>query len=146
MIWRGTDFGYLSRLLRPKLSAPLGNYIEGMVKNRKATVTGHLEKKRAATQVLREQYDRLLPRWKGAVLTAEAELEAEANGGNQTIPWADIRFSRQMHNGMLAPTKGSAIYQMYDEVGIATGDFLSKPAHAKHRYQIDLGGGGGTTW
>ena len=70
VIWRGTDFGYLPTLSRPKLSAPIKNNIEKFVEDRKLSHEGRQSKMMEATKALREKYDQLLPRWKGAVLSA----------------------------------------------------------------------------
>ena len=70
LIWRGTDFGYLPTLRRPKHSAPLGNYLEDLVKECISSQEGEENKMIEATKALREKYDLLPPRWKGAVLTA----------------------------------------------------------------------------
>ncbi|KAL7540593.1 hypothetical protein ACHAWF_006729 [Thalassiosira exigua] len=163
VVWRGTDFGYLPSLRRPRLIRPLGNGIEKMVERRKAEHPRLRDKKRAATEALRESYERLAPRWKGVVLTApvplltsmhrllvpgnaleqEAELEAEEGG---TLPWANMKFSRHMVRGSLPPAIGSEAYKTYDDVGVATGAYLARPGLAKYKYHVDLGGGGGTTW
>lgn len=79
VIWRGTDFGYLHSLIRPRLHSPIGNYLEELIKE----CTQSLKKKpkmakAAATQALRKMYDQLSPRWKGAVLTAVSYEELHA--------------------------------------------------------------------
>jgi len=144
VIWRGTDFGYLPLLARPKKTQPLGEHIESLVIERKLRGESKEDKMMEATQALRENYELLLPRWKGCVISAEAELEVTK--GKRDLAWADMKLSRSMHNGIFPFTLGSKKYLTYDEVGIATGQFLGSLETAKYKYQIDLGGGGGTTW
>ncbi|KAL7540704.1 hypothetical protein ACHAXR_010313 [Thalassiosira sp. AJA248-18] len=151
LIWRGTDFSYLPTLTRTsrRLSAPINNRMERMVRKSSLERRGSkLDKKIAVTGVLREMYDGLLPRWKAVVLSAEAELEVELKNEQQEsqLPWADIKFSRHMNNGILPLTMGSKRYKPYEDVGIATGNYMARPELAKYKYHIDLGGGGGTTW
>ncbi|KAL7538284.1 hypothetical protein ACHAXR_008437 [Thalassiosira sp. AJA248-18] len=72
----------------------------------------------------KQQIDLLLPRWKGVALTADAELRAQ---GTASLPWANIKFSEYRDpNAGKSPTVGSDRYASWEEV--------------------DLGGGGGTTW
>ena len=51
--------------------------------------------KAAAVESLMEQYANLLPRWKAALLTADAEVKASSQptATDDTLPWADMRFS-----------------------------------------------------
>lgn len=79
-------------------------------------------------------------------ISQEAELEVEDEQEDAVVPWANIKFSRYMQNGMFPPTIRSERYETYDEVDIATGDFMGRPDLAKYKYQVNLGGGGGTTW
>ena len=98
----------------------------------------------AAVTAMTQVYDFFLPRWKGVVLTAKAELEADRmkkDARRSPLPWVDIKFSDD----------SKAIYPTYysdlAEFGInALGNYIDTTGLAKYKYQIDLGGGGGTTW
>ena len=57
-----------------------------------------------------------------------------------------MKISRHMNNGIILFSIGSAEYKEYDEVGIATGNFMAGPDIAGYRYHIDIGGGRGTIW
>jgi len=81
-----------------------------------------------------------LPRWKGAALTAQAELDA---GGG--LPWANIKMSTYRDEKKSA-TVGSKKYELWESIGIAVGRSKSLPELAKYKYHIDLGGAGGTSW
>ena len=134
-MWRGTDFGYLptlqdnpSRLLPPD--------------SRKIVRRGKKDRRSGAIKALSEQYDALLPRWKAAVLTAQAEQEAE---GTDRKPWADMKFSSYLDKGKAA-TVGSAKYRAWEGVSVGVARGMGMADLARYRYHIDLGGGGGTTW
>ena len=99
---------------------------------------------------LKAAYATLLPRWKGVALTAEAELLAlpKDDGNNETLPWANIKFSTYKDGKQqgISPTIGSSTYSAWESVGIAVGEHMSLSDLAQYKYHIDLGGGGGTTW
>ena len=136
LIWRGTDFGYLELLMDPMLSQPFGDTIEHEIGVRQAAQTSQRDKMRVTTEVLREHYDELLPRWKGAVLTAEAELEPD---DGQNMPWANIKFSRYLDGG-IKRTSGSAKYRKFEDVGVAVDEYMSHEESGRYKYQIDLAG------
>ena len=114
---------------------------------------GDLQKSRAAVEAMRKAYTNLVPRWKGVVLTSEANLEVNnriaraRNSGremheNEKLPWIDIKFTGQSPGAKVTPP-----YDGYKKLGIlAKGESKKLDDLAKYRYHIDLGGGGGTTW
>ena len=78
--------------------------------------SSRMSRKEDALSALKEDYDNLVPRWKGVVLTAEAEIALEreikelASGKNEARrmkegkanfpkPWANIKFSQFIGNG-----------------------------------------------
>ncbi|KAL7534118.1 hypothetical protein ACHAXR_005643 [Thalassiosira sp. AJA248-18] len=153
LIWRGSDFGYLPSLTRPRPIKPHAFKVG----------KGEQNTKDAAIRALRENYERLLPRWKGVVITAESEQEAEKDG--RELPWANIKFSggtkkthREPEHYYLDDSKVRNLRGWekhaeqdeqlitYDETGIATGKYTSLHELANYKYHIDLAGGGGTTW
>ena len=147
VIWRATDFNYLFILKNPRLQFPFNNPIYYEIKNRQEALTqtgetDQLSLKMATTEVLREHYDELLPRWKGTVLTAEAELDAV----DGELPWANIRLSQYLENGEKTPTMDAPKYQMFQDADVAVGEFLSHDEQSQYRYQTDIAGGGGTSW
>jgi len=135
VFWRGREAGYLDgSLVRPRLVPPAGPDRVGSEIEKEARLragrqdTAHAAKF-AATITLRKHYDVLLPRWKGATLSAEAELSA-ADGGPPS-PF-DVRFS---------DPDGP-----YADLDIGNGTRASPEEMARYRYHIDLAGLGGTTW
>ncbi len=153
LIWRGSDFGYLPSLIRPRPIKPHGYKLHKDEQPNKAS----------AVRALRENYAPLLPRWKGVVLTAEAELEAEQEAqrteNEDVLPWSNIKFTAGKGKHV-QPDKfyleGESVRKLtgdvedqvvlYDETDIAEGGYTSLHELANYKYHIDLGGGGGTTW
>ena len=107
------------------------------------------ERKTAATNELLKIYDDLIPRWKGVVLTAEAEVTAQAQAqaqqddGNVLLPWANIKFTT---TAPVAKEDAIAEFAKLDEYINSKGEYMSLEELAQYKYHIDLGGGGGTTW
>lgn len=203
VVWRGTDFSYLTRLY-PRLRKPIfkeslidwpwqeqseedqqTNEIFGRTTAFKAAIlkrrldrvrkraprradsnTRRLDQfqKAAAVKAMREQYDDLLPRWKAVVLTGEAEVDAAASHAAAAsssasspgdapllpppLPWANMKFSSFVgEEGHKTNAEGSDSYRDWESISFpATGEYMRLPDLARYKYQIDLGGGGGTTW
>jgi len=106
---------------------------------------------RAAMKAIAKFGEELTPRWRGVLLTSQAELEArsttqrkEANATNSTtLPWINIKFS--VDRVAAIKTKNNLL--AFQSVGISTiGEFISMQSHSAYKYHIDLGGGGGTTF
>jgi hypothetical protein len=138
LIWRGTDFSYLPTLQdRPSLVHPdWHQYVRSP------------NRRYEAIKALNERYDTLLPRWKGAALTAMAEMDAELQkreDGQDHLPWADMKFSSYLE-GKKSSTVGSRKYAPWEAVGIGVANGMPGSQLARYKYHIDLGGGGGTTW
>ena len=97
------------------------------------------EKKALVTRAMRDAYDELYPRWKGVVLTAEAEQEAEEKGKG-AMPWIDVKFS-----GASPSARGTGPeYEKFEEYDISpVGGRMDLNQLAGYKYHIDLGGGGG---
>lgn len=100
--------------------------------------------KAAALKAMKDEYKSLFPRWQAVVLTAEAEVDAT---GHDDLPWANMKFSNFVINGLKVPTVGSEQYKEWEDIDFpATGEHMDLPELAHYKYHIDLGGGGGTTW
>mmetsp|Transcript_5385 Transcript_5385/g.11744 ORF Transcript_5385/g.11744 Transcript_5385/m.11744 type:complete len:577 (+) Transcript_5385:304-2034(+) len=142
VVWRGTDFNYLPLLVQPRQQQASDLSLDRTIEELTSLEDPQEGKMNATVQVLRDVYDILTPRWKGVVLTAEAELAAK----DGELPWADIKFSQHLLNGVVTPTVGSAKYQQFEEVGVAVGKYMGPAEQSKYKYYIDIAGGGGTTW
>jgi hypothetical protein len=148
IVWRGTDFVFLHTLfqgmrvpdyrkdVRPKIV---------MAKNKD-------EEAKAAIRAIWELGDEvLLPRWRGVLLTSEAELEANESAklqpGATILPWINIKFASSAANSKKIPASQNPNLVRLQSVGItAIGDYISMQEQSHYKYHIDLGGGGGTTW
>ena len=135
LVWRGTDFRFLS--IQNDLKRPEFNrHINGKTNPK----TNQLK---AAASILRDQYYRWLPRWKGVLYTAESEIEASRTG---SLPKVNIKFSDVAEGGKHAAI-GAKEYQEWEKIGFpVAGEHMDEAQLSKFKYHIDLGGGGGTTW
>ena len=57
-----------------------------------------------------------------------------------------MKFSLYPDAGRKSNVVGSVKYEKFEDVGVAVGEVMIAEDLAKYKYQIDLGGGGGTTW
>ena len=147
VVWRGTDFSFLSDVY-PELRAPdVPPDIQRDFQRSSRTGENGLRPGVAYTRTmrsLRSQFGFLLPRWKGVLYTAEAESSSLRTG---EIPWANMKFSSYIREGKKTPTLNSKEYKKWQDIGFpAVGEAMTLDELAKYKYHIDLGGGGGTTW
>ncbi|KAL9187137.1 hypothetical protein ACHAXT_010857 [Thalassiosira profunda] len=145
VVWRGTDFMFLHTLF-PDMRAP--TYRDDI-----APIEAQFgdDKTRSAIDALWALGDDVLtPRWRGVLLTSEAEQESQraALEGEDLRPWVDIRFASCNVNGQKVPASQNEDFQLLQsKFGIqAVGNSMTMAEHARYRYHLDLGGGGGTTW
>ena len=125
LVWRGTDFNFIS-IQKAHERPQFEKYYQ-------EETDSNVDPMEATTEVLKQNFSKLLPRWQGAVLTADAEIEARRTN---TMPKLNMKFP---HGKLKA--KG------WEEAGFpGIGDRIEKGELAKFKYHIDFGGGGGTTW
>ena len=134
VVWRGADQSFLHRVIHGLRKPHFDTDVE-------PKLTGKKDKKNTdATKALRAVYDHLLPRWKGVVLTSEAE-HAQPKGG--ALPWANIKFTSAVTHGK--DNNNKAFYNKFVKHGIpALGEPMSHEELSKYKYHIDIGGSGGT--
>ena len=148
IIWRGTDFMFLHTMFQG-LRVP---DFEIDVKPKIAGLTDQSIATRAAIKALWELGDDvLLPRWRGVLLTSQAELDAKELAVDQpntnVLPWLNIKFANSAINGKKVSASENPNFINLQSVGIlAIGEYVSMQDQARFKYHIDLGGGGGTTW
>lgn len=173
VVWRGTDFSYLQKLL-PGLRRPdFDSDIASSVKVVMVDGAGHdarldTSTRHAAVNAMRSIYNELIPRWKGVVWTAEAERDADRVNNSvkrkvntiklqkerarikrqdTVLPWCNIKFAGTMHTGKNTPASEVECYRRFVEYGIpVAGESMTLETLGTFKYQIDIGGGGGTTW
>ena len=135
LVWRGTDFKFLgdqNDLERPSFE----KYVEG-----KGNPNSNQNK--VATTLLRQNIHKLIPRWKGVVYTAEAEIEATRT---KTRPKFNMKFSHVAEGGKHRAI-GAEEFKKWEEIGFpVAGEHMDEVSLSKFKYHIDFGGGGGTTW
>lgn len=116
-----------------------------------ASSSSLLSKKEQALSDLQQDFDNLVPRWKGIIHTAQAELELEreieetARGEiearqlkQKMIPWANIKFSQFIGDqGVKAPTVGSKEYMQWESIGFpAVGESVSLEELARYKCEL----------
>jgi hypothetical protein len=164
VVWRGTDFSYISSLM-PQLRRPnFDSDILSTIKQQQQSDGDEEEDQRidtpthnAAIESMRLIYNELIPRWKGVVWTAEAERDAQQNTTliakerqrvkkeGYVLPWCNIKFASV--KGMNTPALEVQDYTQFNLYGIpAAGEYMDLETLATYKYHIDIGGGGGTTW
>jgi len=155
IIWRGSDFNFIPLLFtgmrRPEYILDIPQHELGPDGRQFAN---EYEKKRWAIDSLSAIGDeKLMPRWKGVLMTSDAELEASiennqvVGGNNSTIPWVNIKFTNINDGGVKRNVGELEEYQKLQSLGISCiGESMSIEDQANYKYHIDIGGGGGTTW
>ena len=140
LIWRGTDFPFLFKndLEQPRYEMYINN-------NNNSGETDSSNTIEAITARLRQNYDRITPRWRGVLYTAESEIDARRSN---TLPKINIKFSHVAGNSeKKRPALGSVEYQGWESIGFpVAGEYMNGRELARYKYHIDLGGGGGTSW
>lgn len=144
--WRGTDWaGFLSAF-----NLQLARGIDVM-----GSATEHFESVQDVVDALRRYWDVLTPRWRAVTMAIEAQAEVDAGkknqgedgqtaeGDDEPLPWIDARFTVKQDGG-----ESAAVYRpfLHAHANVVTTTFSDDAIHAQHRYQIDIGGGGGTSW
>ncbi|KAL7470424.1 hypothetical protein ACHAXS_010660 [Conticribra weissflogii] len=134
VVWRGTDFPYI-RPLRPQLRAPILD-VDVLPK---LEAYGHTPD--GVIRALRDVENKLLPRWKAVLLTAEAELEALNSG---TEPWANMKLSSYAANhAKVVSMVENDYYKQWLDLGLpVVGEEMPLTELAKFKYHVDIGGGG----
>ena len=133
VLWRGTDFAYL-HLKHPEMRPP--NYKQDILPFEGEV---HPTDGRWAINALYRMGETLLPRWKGVLLTSEAEIEAREyreSGNRNVIPWCNIKFSHCYDKGEKVLAIDNAKLKRLERVGIsAIGERLNMTEHANYKYR-----------
>ncbi|KAL9188265.1 hypothetical protein ACHAXT_006643 [Thalassiosira profunda] len=149
VIWRGTDFVFLHTMFQ-EMRAPEYKVDIAPKEATKPQNGSPEDEKRWAINTLWEMGNKLLPRWRGVLLTSEAEIDAqqhEKTTGEPALPWANIKFANLNTGGVKVAAADHPEYQTLQKLGIACiGERVEMTEQARYRYHLDIGGGGGTTW
>lgn len=122
IVWRGSDHPFLAHMKLTRFPLRAGDWVLREVTEN--TTRGEL------VQLLRDNYELMRPRWKGVIKSILAD--------NSDSKWINVRF----HGG-----GSEKDHEVFKEHGVVVRDQgMTSAELAKYRYQIDFGGGGGTTW
>ncbi|KAI2499190.1 Glycosyl transferase family 90 [Fragilaria crotonensis] len=119
IMWRGTDFSFLS------------NYKQFQFKGARSIHLPSSTSKLENARILMEHWNDLSPRWRAVAMSVLAEAENE--------PWIDAKFVGSF---------GIHVHQNLSAHGVEVraSETTTPTEMSIYKYQIDLGGGGGTTW
>ena len=119
IMWRGTDFSFLSTYKQFRFKGARSIHL--------TNATNRLEN----AMILMDRWNDLDPRWRAVAMSALSEVENET--------WIDAKFTGNF---------GIHVHHNLSAHGVAvrTSEKTTPAEMSKYKYQIDLGGGGGTTW
>lgn len=128
VIWRGSDFAFLFQYEKFRFK-DIADVIGDDVQN--------LTKQDVAVRIF-QNWNEIGPRWRAIALTLQAEIEQK----NMNEPvWLDSKFAGGM------PGLSQETLDHFTKIGVHVKTAgMSPDQMSKYRYQIDFGGGGGTTW
>jgi hypothetical protein len=130
VFWRGSDFPFMSHYKEFEFAGSwmLNNRVK-QLQLRNATHDEILKDLTTAPY-----YNRFGPRWRAALQSVLADNETI----DGTSPWIDSRFT----GGRSEDARDKLATLDFN----VNGESMSAYEMSKYKYQIDLGGGGGTTW
>ena len=127
LIWRGSDYPFLDYHNQFLFEGP--NQISYLLDTRWENSTRH----DIVYELLSSMNYAFTPRWRAVLQSILAEST------DSTTPWIDARFTGGLN--------GNVHKKLADRKGIrVTGGRMEAMEMSNYKYQIDLGGGGGTTW
>jgi hypothetical protein len=120
VIWRGSNFNFIDLY---QTMPGNGSSVMSLPLNKNTT-------KEEAISMLVQFWNLLTPRWKAVVMTLQAELQ-------YTDPWIDVKFA----------SNGDDVLKYFQQHGVPVcTKHMDYEPMSQYKYQIDLGGGGGTSW
>jgi hypothetical protein len=124
LVWRGSDYPFLEYYNEFQFDGP--DTLMEHFRNRWRGLT-----KEKLLQELHTSLDsRFPPRWRAVLQSSMVE--------NETTPWIDAKFVAGYHGN---------VYQKLADKGIhMIGQRIESQEMSKYKYQVDFGGGGGTSW
>lgn len=138
IIWRGTDFVFLHTMYQ-RMRAPT---FLGDIQTKIAALEDEVEITKAAIRALWELGDEvLLPRWRGVLLTSQAELEAKELARKQpnsnVLPWINIKFAASAVDSKKVPASEDPNFIKLQSVGIsAIGEYVSMQEQAQYKCEF----------
>ena len=128
IVWRGSDYAFLFQYAKFRFK-DIQDVVGDDVRN--------LTKQDVAVRIF-QNWNEMRPRWRGTALTLQAEIEHKHK--DEPI-WLDSKFAGDM------PGLTEETLEHFNKIGVHVKTSEMRPElMSKYRYQIDYGGGGGTTW
>lgn len=140
IVWRGSDF-HTARAMGYGHWMPGHSFrdVDPDVLSREEVVEG-----------LMGHYGGLTPRWRAVVQSLKAKLDVEQHNGNGGVgngePWIDAMFLKNFVTTMYE--EYDPMLERYEAHGIpvVVEEKMSEGETATYKYQLDIGGGSGTSW
>lgn len=128
VIWRGSDYAFLFQYDKFRFK-DISDVVGVDVRN--------LTKQDVAVRIF-QNWNEIGPRWRAIALTLQAEIEQKHM--DEPI-WIDSKFAGGM------PGLSKETLDHFTKIGVHIKSAgMSLEQMSRYRYQIDFGGGGGTTW
>jgi hypothetical protein len=125
VVWRGADWPFLHYHNRFRFEGPYD-----ILQRMETPEWKNGDPKTILQDLSTNLMDKFSPRWRGAIMSARAATDA--------VPWIDTKFVGGVN---------AEIHTMLSKLGVnVTGDRMDADVMSNYKYQIDYGGGGGTTW
>lgn len=133
IIWRGSDFP-----TGPLENSMFGDLMPGHYFRDVEPDTMNMQE--VADGLLRH-FNQMTPRWKAVSLSLKASLDGE-------LPWIDAKFLKSDAPSMYSKLGIDSFIESFDtrNIPIRTTESMDEDEMGKYKYQIDIGGGSGTTW
>ncbi|KAI2509398.1 Glycosyl transferase family 90 [Fragilaria crotonensis] len=129
IVWRGSDFDFLG--LMDAHEDMNGNWMNQEFSEDALPSMSDAE----VMDKIMSKFSDLTPRWKAVALT----LNEAVYGGPGSSSWINVQFTGDF---------GNELHQRFHNRGMLVSEKrpMSAKRMSKYKYQIDLAGGGGTTW
>lgn len=133
LVWRGSDHAFLTHM---------DEYRKANGHRNGRRMVEHIREDSTQEELVTDllnKFDELTPRWRGVALTVQEDMELLQDTTGRTR-WIDIRFFEKDGNG--------PYHMEFNQHGVQVkaDAIMNSEEMARYKYQIDFGGGGGTTW
>lgn len=135
IVWRGSDFPMLTGM-------GFQNWSPGRSQEGVHSVSASKDE---MVEILLQHYNTLTPRWKAVALSLKANLDANKEG-RPVSAWIDAKFLKNPHTS--THDLSQEFLKRFKEYSVllATKRRMGEKETSQYKYQLDIAGGGGTTW
>ena len=145
IVWRGSDFPFLPYMTQFRHMKGGARFFQQQLNDKKEKEeSSSSSSPQQALDHLLHHWDDLTPRWRSVALSLQARLETTNNTTN-SVAWLDSKF----HENKALPFQVMEMEHRFNKmVGLEVSEsrFMETSELGRYRYQLDLGGGGGTSW